>query len=1225
MSSPEQTILEPPSQITPSQEEFFPVQISEFFADYPDVRDPLFNSKISRKEEFAELAPSATEAPPPRGKGYKHQNFSVRFLTWYNRELLVHDPGTGKSCIIVHSAELFKNEYLKDPNDPTKIKRAIILLRGPTLEENIRNEIVCKCTDRIYETDLVLRATDEIVRKSNLTRALKTWYDIMTYEVFANEIRKFTREEDLEEYMSNKVIYVDEVHNVPTLEDHRHKRYPLTIAESAGESVYQTIFRAFHKGKRNKIVLATATPMINSPTDIIALINLILPLDLLMPSWSEEQINNITLEEIEPYFRGRVSYIRALETGAQKEPIGQSPQGFYTKIFPCDMSPFQYAAYLRAAAGARSKFHNDELSASNFVFPDDDYGKNAFWRYIDLIGGQYQFKPDANGTQIRSLLRNDDGLATLSGKYFNIVELCLQSWPDAEIITNDNKGIIFVYFSKFVHGSGAVMLGMALREHGYEEFNENSDIFYSTQVSQRPFELCPSEIENRVERYSRIPKRPRYALLHGKTDRARIHTILNTLNSYENRYGHYIQILIGSKVAREGININNAIKMVMASGSWNQSSNEQAEYRVFRSTSHVVRIDEKGAHLIERGGDANQVTIQVKTYNMASIYIGDPQAEEEVFRRNNVDTIDARLYMLAETKDRSISRIMRFLKQSSIDCYINRARNIRPNDVDFSPQCDFERCDYECTGIRRDIIDRIDRTTKILYYSSEEVENSERALKQLFSRFYSLKIDQIHRSIRNIDPIFVDMAIEKMIEENIRVTDRMGYFGYLRESPNGVIYLEKDQFEVRSQPENTAYTSVLIGIQDPQNNSFNDYITGLDATSELPALRRLLQIEPDDVTFVELLDSLSLISKVSLLEYVIYQQKSTGQTNDLFDAIVSTFNHAIYTMPEPVSLLRQTAINLANRGKGRGRKPNPNTRPKLKKLGITGDFPLPEYDPNVPAEHVYIHTLLNQGGHDRTSYSVTSRFFKAEGQLRILKMSEGIGWRNVNQYEYEVYNNNVQRMISQIRAYYEQFPIYGIMIPPEKRFHIRDREGEDPDRARRDARTVNDGRVCRTWLKPELINILYRLNLTLNQGQPPSNMTRDDLINYLRAKSVGSVSEPLENFPDDKLAFFYVWYQSNFSRDDICEFIKRYFERTGRLFTGKMPTALLQQTGQVGSIQIGAPLTSPDYAEGTPTSASIEVSSPEQPTPGTVHKISIPVSIPQVSIQSTSPLDQLTS
>ena len=41
---------------------------------------------------------------------------------------------------------------------------------------------------------------------------------------------------------------------------------------------------------------------------------------------------------------------------------------------------------------------------------------------------------------------------------------------------------------------------------------------------------------------------------------------------------------------------------------------------------------------------------------------------------------------------------------------------------------------------------------------------------------------------------------------------------------------------------------------------------------------------------------------------------------------------------------------------------------------------------------------------DRSSYAVSSKIAKTKGRLRMLKISENIGWRDMNLYESLVYN-----------------------------------------------------------------------------------------------------------------------------------------------------------------------------------------------------------------------------
>ena len=1177
-------------------------QISDFFGSYPDPDDPVngpyFNSYFTRKQEFCELQPALQDQVPQRGVGYPHQKLSVRFLTWYDRELLIHDPGTGKSCIITHSSELFKNEYLKDVTDKAKIDRAIILISGVALEENIRNEIVCRCTDRIYETEMVKRATDESIMRSNLTRELKTWYDIMTYHDFAKKIREFQREEDLEKFMSNKAFYIDEAHGVPKLNDIRNpKHIGTTIQGSGGETIYDTIFRAFHKGKRNKIILATATPMTNSPIDIIPLINLILPLNNQMERWKledEAEFASQPLEYFEKYFRGKVSYIRASDTGAIPDPQGIDPEteeGFSTKIFPAPMSQFQYYVYVNAAQGIdisqmqligrkkQSAFYDKVRHASNFVFPDGSYGTAGFNKYIELSQGRYQFRSTDDGRYLQLLVGNKDadkkGLKTLSSKYAEIIDICKRSFPETDIVEDDTKGVIFIYFPDYVHGSGSIMLGMCLRENGYEEFQYNRNIYISTQQG-RPFGVCLDRPEEQISREAKIKPRPRFAILSNETPAALLSTILNTVNSYENRHGRFLQVIIGSRIARQGININHAVKMIMTSGGWNFSSNYQAEQRVFRSLSHIVRIREK-----EKYTKSTNVTMKVQTFNMAATYeVPDdlPPGSNPIFREDNFNTIDAKMFFLAEGKNRLIRKIMRYAKQCAFDGYINYERNVRATDIPGSAQCDYTDCNYQITGIRKDIIEKTDRTTKVLYYSNEEITYAQTHVRKLFSRFYSLKTDQIYQLIPEIDSIFINLAIAKMIQDNVRLLDRMGFFGYLRESPNGVIYLEKDPFEIRAHPENTVYSSVLIGTQNPYNNSFNDYITDLTFRNEEPLMDQLSKTRPDDPNFAIFLDRLSLMRKAGLLEDVLYERQTTGQTTDFHNAVIRASNHAIFELAEPTDLLAQTANKLAQRGKTRGRKPALNAQPKIKKL-TQKEFTLPSFNPSITGERIILHTLFQQASHNNSNYSVINKFLKGEGRIRIFKPSEGTRWRDVIENEYLAYNNLIQRQINQIREYYEQFPIYGIMIPPENRLHIRDRENENPEDAANDARSVYDGKICNFWLKPSLVNILYRLKL-----EPPvqvsPNITRQMIIDYLRGMGgIDAREDPLDRFTDNRLRYYYGWYQSRSNRDDICKNLQSYFERTGRLFTGKMPQALYRQTSTVGSIMTGPALIEVSYEQ----------------------------------------------
>ena len=61
-----------------------------------NVKD--FQTLISAKKEFQELASSIKEQTPIPGVYYKHQELILRYMRAYDRLLLLHKTGTGKTC-----------------------------------------------------------------------------------------------------------------------------------------------------------------------------------------------------------------------------------------------------------------------------------------------------------------------------------------------------------------------------------------------------------------------------------------------------------------------------------------------------------------------------------------------------------------------------------------------------------------------------------------------------------------------------------------------------------------------------------------------------------------------------------------------------------------------------------------------------------------------------------------------------------------------------------------------------------------------------------------------------------------------------------------------------------------------------------------------------------------------------------------------------------------------
>jgi len=283
------------------------IQISHLFGSYPDLdNNPQFIAQLSAKQEFAELPSQIKEQAPRPGQYYPHQIFAARLINnFVSNFLVIDDPGTGKSCLITLASETFKAEYLKSPDDPTKIKRGVILVKNVTLFTNIRTNILCYCTDGDYITDKIRAQTETNAMQQAITDSLRTFYDIMTYSQFFDKLEKYQREEDRVNYMSNKIFFLDEGHNLikgqtlagdkdfeteeELMED--EEMATKTTYDNLDDNHYRTFHRLFHTGHQNRFIILTATPMINTPLAFSYLMNLILPLKALTRQNIEDYVD----------------------------------------------------------------------------------------------------------------------------------------------------------------------------------------------------------------------------------------------------------------------------------------------------------------------------------------------------------------------------------------------------------------------------------------------------------------------------------------------------------------------------------------------------------------------------------------------------------------------------------------------------------------------------------------------------------------------------------------------------------------------------------------------------------------------------------------------------------------------------------------------------------------------------------------------------------------------
>ena len=667
------------------------IQLEDDIPVYPDQDDPMIQKIVTDKMEFLEMEGQLDERPPIRGDYYRHQKMFMRYLLSTDSILLMASLGSGKSCSFIALSEHIKAH-------PTVYKHVYILEKGSTTKQDMRRQIVCSCSpESRYEIPSLKGAKTESTRKGNITRILKEWYSVITYRKFASQIidANLTDEEIKKQY-SGCLFIVDEAHNL---------RNDGITREDELARIYETIHRIFHVVDRKKIIVATATPMINDVKEIAKMMNLILPSDHQMPlDWDYKKV---TLDQMEPYFRGRVSYIRNLDTGVVPTYMGdyipflydmkipdptwiapqpdideegnliQPPTPMVIKSVPSQvkvqrlaMGEVQNAVYkqvkvLREEEGAeKGSFHLNERHISSLVFPDGSFRGN-----FSKVGepaaereglGKYVYSDSTDSynmtPEFREMASDLNKLYKHSCKFATIID-----------IEKKEPGCGFAYFA-FIIGGGIISFAMCLEAQGFVRYNESQSAFISTEPGSTSF--CASGVGKRRIKPGMNTKdrngKPilRYAMLTSDTSDPKMASMLEMMNSEENANGEYIKLFIGSPVARDGINVFNVRRGYMVNGDWHPSGIAQALGRFIRATSHTYLISLIREELKRMGEDPVQAAIEVKIYKLVAV-------------DSDGASIDMIIYQIAEDKDLYIRRIMRMLKQCSVDCQIHYNRNVR--------------------------------------------------------------------------------------------------------------------------------------------------------------------------------------------------------------------------------------------------------------------------------------------------------------------------------------------------------------------------------------------------------------------------------------------------------------------------------------------------------------------------------------------------------------------
>lgn len=753
--------------------------------------------------------------------------------TPYRGILIYHATGVGKTCSAITIAENYRKDTLN-------LDRKILLVVNP----NIRNEFiktifnfekestktsdkqVVQCTGRTYSlSPELLKSMSAKKTKSKVMEMIKDTYQIIGRDGLRNKVLRETgwngeeksltdkQRDKLKNMFSNRVMIVDEAHNrVGTAE--QDKSIPNILNAIVGNA------------ENMKVILMTATPMVNSPKDIIFPINL-LRLNDNRPQVLARSVfkNDGTFQKdgealLKEMCRGYISYVRggdpprfpfSLIPPEAKVPsaryqfngelIPQKKRIRYTKVILCNMESFQKREYKNILKQERKKKIGGLLpgtsQAGNIVFPSAEsaneglYGASAYSTDTQTIRNSKAPILEENTPRGKIYRYNNSASNPNVEGFFLRKKIQKYSAKFAAIFDNivGSTGISFVY-SEYI-GSGVLAFALMLEENGFQPAiitgQEPTERFRSKTKKPPIGYLCGKTKKESKRKEEWAPAK--YVLLTGsnETTKEAMAKIAAAINREDNMYGKTVKVILGSRVAGEGIDFKRIRQVHIIEPWYNRAKLMQVEGRAIRNGSHQDLPPE-------------QRNVDIYRYCLRS-------------DKDAIETIDEYDYRISEDKDIKISAVDYILKQIAVDCNFQRHNTIRllkrtvtledsrgrkiryqTGDRPFTKQCDYRaKCGYKCEWTApRSVI--LNKSTYVKSFEEMDIQKVMKVLRELYQRQNVYSISQILHDIRNnegdIEAKYVYVALERLMKKDhtYSLKDKFQREGYLLERDYFYIY-----------------------------------------------------------------------------------------------------------------------------------------------------------------------------------------------------------------------------------------------------------------------------------------------------------------------------------------------------------------------------------------------------------------------------------------------------
>ena len=375
---------------------------------YPDLNDPLFNVKIAEKKEFNDtqydgkikiINEEAEKLCNAEFELSPHQQFVKNFLSFktpYNSLLLYHGLGSGKTCSAIGVAEEMR-DYIKQLG----IGQRIIVVASPNVQENFKIQLfdetklknvdgfwtIINCVGNKFLREInplntIGLSKEKIVNQ--IKQLINNSYLFLGYTEFANYIEKKSDvssdliknkatviKNKLKQHFNNRLIIIDEVHNIRITDDNKKKR------------VAQELFKLVQNVDNLRLLFLSATPLYNTYKEIIWLINIMnlndnrsrIDINEVFDNYGNFKVNEQGEESgkqlLERKATGYISFVR-----------GNNPYTFPYRIWPKEFAPTKTISQEYPVMQLNGKPIREPLQHLSPYIVDLEFYQNKGYNYI---------------------------------------------------------------------------------------------------------------------------------------------------------------------------------------------------------------------------------------------------------------------------------------------------------------------------------------------------------------------------------------------------------------------------------------------------------------------------------------------------------------------------------------------------------------------------------------------------------------------------------------------------------------------------------------------------------------------------------------------------------------------------------------------------------------------------------------------------------------------------